>query len=153
MMLIKKKKGFTYRNFINYRLSNSDALVPRMVTFFDKLYTGFYTRSEELTSFGVYAGKSGMLFDKNIDVCIKLVKRTTKRMGRFESFVFANNAYTSKPSETRMGKGKGKFEGNLVCVQRGQLLFTFSDVPANTAMDVLRALSKKLPFQIVLRKM
>lgn len=66
-------------------------------------------------------------------------------MGRIVMRVNAFLPVTKKPSEVRMGKGKGKIKGYVAPVSKGKILFEIRNVLPNTAVKALLRASVKLP--------
>jgi large subunit ribosomal protein L16 len=93
-----------------------------------------------------------VLYDYHLDMAKKIVKRMSKKVGIFNTHVKTYNAYTSKPNEIRMGKGKGKIDGYLATISKGQILFTLSYVPLQLGIDILTVLKKKLPVSTIIKK-
>jgi large subunit ribosomal protein L16 len=78
-----------------------------------------------------------------------LIRRSLKRRG---SFVFRKLPYTfntRKPSEVRMGKGKGAFNEWVCPVRAGQILieFQFKNIPELEKLLILRKCIKRLPLK------
>lgn len=77
------------------------------------------------------------------------MRRNLKRRG---SFVFRKLPYTfntRKPSEVRMGKGKGNFNEWVCPVRPGQILieFKFKNIPQIEKLLILRKCIKRLPMK------
>ena len=71
--------------------------------------------------------------------------RHAKRGGRVWIRIFPDKPVTSKPAETRMGKGKGSPEGWVAVVKPGRVLYEMQGVTADVAKEALRLASHKLP--------
>lgn len=88
---------------------------------------------------------------------LEAVRRTmNKRMNRVGSIllrVFPDLAITAKPSEIRMGKGKGNFSYWCYPIKTGEILFEFQGISLHTAEEVCRLGSSKLPIQTKFIKM
>jgi large subunit ribosomal protein L16 len=54
---------------------------------------------------------------------------------------------TSKPAETRMGKGKGALDHWIAVVKPGRILFEIAGVSEERAREALRRASHKLPIK------
>jgi large subunit ribosomal protein L16 len=70
-----------------------------------------------------------------------------RRRGKYWVRIFPDKPITSKPAETRMGKGKGDVEGWVAVVRPGRVMFEVSGVDDETARDALRLASNKLPIK------
>lgn len=68
--------------------------------------------------------------------------------------IFPDKPITSKPAETRMGKGKGSPEHWVAVVKPGKILFEVQGVAEEVARKALKLASNKLPVKtkIVSRK-
>lgn len=76
-----------------------------------------------------------------------MIRRNLKRRG---SFVFRKLPYTfntRKPSEVRMGKGKGSFNEWVCPIKAGQILieFNFNNMSELEKLLILRKCIKRLP--------
>jgi len=67
------------------------------------------------------------------------------RGGKVWSRIFPDKPVTSKPAETRMGKGKGNPEGWVAPVKPGRVLFELEGVPEDVARRAMQLASAKLP--------
>jgi large subunit ribosomal protein L16 len=68
------------------------------------------------------------------------------REGRVYVRVFPHKPVSSKPLETRMGKGKGDPAFWVACVREGQVLFEIGGVEEDVARVALSRVAHKLPF-------
>ena len=71
--------------------------------------------------------------------------RHIKRSGKVWIRIFPDKPITSKPAETRMGKGKGNPEGWVAPVKPGRVLFELEGVPVELARRAMELASAKLP--------
>ncbi len=67
------------------------------------------------------------------------------REGRVYVRIFPHKSVTSKPLETRMGKGKGEPDTWVACVKPGTMLFEIGGVPEDLAKRALRRVAHKMP--------
>ena len=72
------------------------------------------------------------------------VRRAMKRAGRVWIRVFPDVPVTSKPTEVRMGKGKGAVDYWAARVKPGRIMFELDGVPEETAREALRLGAAKL---------
>ena len=70
-----------------------------------------------------------------------------KRHGKIWIRIFPDKPVTKKPSETRMGSGKGVPEYWVAVVKPGRVLFEMAGVPDETAREAMRRASHKLPIK------
>ncbi len=61
-----------------------------------------------------------------------------KRKGKLWIRIFPDKSVTSRPPETRMGKGKGQPEYWVATVRPGNILFELDGVPESVARESLR---------------
>ena len=67
------------------------------------------------------------------------------REGRVYIRIFPDKPVSSKPLETRMGKGKGETKDWVACVKPGTVLFEIGGVDEETAKAALRRVAHKMP--------
>lgn len=67
------------------------------------------------------------------------------REGKVYIRVFPDKPVSSKPLETRMGKGKGETKDWVACVKPGTILFEISGVDEATAKIALCRAAHKMP--------
>ena len=69
------------------------------------------------------------------------------REGRVFIRIFPHKSVSSKPLETRMGKGKGNVEYWVAQVQPGRMLYEIQGVDEELARAAFRLAAAKLPVQ------
>ncbi|MCK4850329.1 MAG: 50S ribosomal protein L16, partial [Phycisphaerae bacterium] len=69
------------------------------------------------------------------------------REGRVYTRIFPHKSISSKPLETRMGKGKGEPDTWVACVKPGTVLFEIAGVPEDLAKRALRRVAHKMPLR------
>ena len=69
------------------------------------------------------------------------------REGKVYVRIFPHKPVSSKPLETRMGKGKGDPEFWVSCVRPGNVLFEVAGVEETVARDALSRVAHKMPFR------
>lgn len=97
---------------------------------------------------GQYALKTievGRITAKQIEAGRKAIVRHMQRMGFLWIRIFPHIPVTAKPSEIRMGKGKGTVNHWVARVQQGQILYEISGVAHDIATKSLAAGASKLP--------
>lgn len=96
---------------------------------------------------GKYALKSlegGQVSARQIEALRRVITRKTKRTGKVWIRIFPNVPVTSKPTEVRMGKGKGSVTKWVAVVKPGTILYELGGVRENLAKDALISAGKKL---------
>ena len=73
--------------------------------------------------------------------------RNMKRKGKLWIKIFPDKSVTSRPPETRMGKGKGQPEYWVAVVRPGNILFELDGVTETVARESLRLAATKLPIR------
>lgn len=96
---------------------------------------------------GVKAEYSGLISARQIEAARRAITRKIKRKGKIWIRIFPDLPITSKPNESRMGKGKGAVSYWGAKVRGGTVLFEICGVPKHTAAEALRAGSSKLPIR------
>lgn len=95
--------------------------------------------------FCLYAGECGELDEKQIEAARKTIVRILKRTGILRIHVYPNVNLTKKPSEVRMGKGKGNFHKKIKRIKSGLVLFSLSGVSDLLAQESFKKCAHKLP--------
>ena len=96
---------------------------------------------------GLKAQAAGMIRANQIEAARRTIVRKIKRKGKIWICVFPDLPITSKPTESRMGKGKGSVDHWVTRVRGGTTLFEICGIPKHIAIEALRAGSKKLPIK------
>jgi large subunit ribosomal protein L16 len=96
-------------------------------------------------SFGLKAMTSKRVMSNQIEAARKAASRHLGKTGRMWVRIFPDRPYTKKPSEVKMGKGKGDLQGYQFEVHPGRILFEVDGVPEDVAREALRKAGTKLP--------
>jgi len=94
--------------------------------------------------FGLQALQPAWITNPQIEAARVAISRHIKK-GKIWIRIFPDKPYTKKPTESRMGKGKGPVEGWVAVVKPGRILFEIAGVDRETAFEALRVASFKLP--------
>ena len=94
--------------------------------------------------FGLQALDRGWMTNRQIEACRIAINRFLKRKGKVWIRIFPHKSITSRPPETRMGKGKGAVEGWVAVVRPGNILFEIGGVSESAAKEAMRLASYKL---------
>ena len=89
--------------------------------------------------------KETRLTSKQIESARRIIIRKMKKLGFLWIRIFPNTPITTKPTENRMGKGKGSVSFWIAKVKKGQILYEISGISLEDAKKVLKASSNKLP--------
>jgi large subunit ribosomal protein L16 len=94
--------------------------------------------------FGLQATGRGRISARQLEAARIAITRHIKRGGRVWIRVFPDKPLTSKPAETRMGKGKGALDSWVAVVKPGRMLFEMEGVGRDIAKEAFRLASYKL---------
>ncbi len=81
---------------------------------------------------------------RQIEAARRAITGSLKRGGKVWVRLFPDKPVTSKPVETRMGKGKGAVDRWVAVVKRGRVMFEIAGVPEEAAREALRRANHKL---------
>ena len=99
---------------------------------------------------GLQVRGCGRLTGQQIEAARKVLSRKLDRQGKVWIRVFTDYPVTSKPSEVRMGKGKGARDWWAARVRKGQMIFEVSGVEdIKRVVDALSSAGKKRPLECV----
>jgi large subunit ribosomal protein L16 len=110
---------------------------------------GNATSGVELTfgSFGLRALEPERVTARQIEAARRAITRHMKRSGRVWIRIFPDVPVSKKPTEVRMGKGKGTPEFWACRVKPGRIMFEIDGVPPDLAREALRLGAAKLPIR------
>lgn len=98
-------------------------------------------------AFGMKALEPERVTARQIEAARRAITRHMKRAGRVWIRIFPDLPVTSKPTEVRMGKGKGSVDYWAVRVAPGRVMFELDGVPEDVAREALRLGAAKLPIK------
>ncbi|WP_436642046.1 50S ribosomal protein L16 [Microbaculum sp. FT89] len=98
-------------------------------------------------SFGIKAMEPERITARQIEAARRAITRHMKRAGRVWIRIFPDVPVSKKPTEVRMGKGKGAPEYWAAKVKPGRIMFEIDGVPADVAREALRLGAAKLPIK------
>jgi large subunit ribosomal protein L16 len=84
---------------------------------------------------------------RQIEAARRAMTRHMKRQGRVWIRIFPDLPVTSKPTEVRMGKGKGSVDFWAAKVKPGRIMFEIDGVSEAIAFEALRLAAMKLPIK------
>ena len=96
-------------------------------------------------AYGLKAIEPARITARQIEAARRAITRHMKRAGRVWIRVFPDVPVTSKPTEVRMGKGKGSPEYWMCRIKPGRVMFELEGVPATIAREALALGAAKLP--------
>ncbi|MEE2525209.1 50S ribosomal protein L16 [Hyphobacterium sp. CCMP332] len=96
-------------------------------------------------SYGLKAMEPERVTARQIEATRRAITRHMKRAGRVWIRIFPDVPVSKKPTEVRMGKGKGSPEFWAAKVKPGRIMFEIDGVPENVAREALSLGAAKLP--------
>ena len=95
--------------------------------------------------YGLQTIEIGWISNRQIESARVAMTRHIKRGGKVWIRIFPDKPITSKPAETRMGKGKGNPESWVAPVRPGRVMFELEGVPEPVARRAMELAAAKLP--------
>ena len=96
-------------------------------------------------SFALKATEPERVTARQIETARRAITRHMKRQGRVWIRIFPDTPVSSKPTEVRMGKGKGSTDYWAARVKPGRIMFEIDGVSEIIAREALRLGANKLP--------
>jgi large subunit ribosomal protein L16 len=97
--------------------------------------------------YGLQALEPTWITNRQIESARVAMTRHIKRGGKVWIRIFPDKPITSKPAETRMGKGKGNPEGWVAVVKPGRIMFELEGVSEDVAKRAMELAAAKLPIK------
>lgn len=97
--------------------------------------------------YGLQALEPTWITNRQIESARIAMTRHMKRSGKVWIRIFPDKPITSKPAETRMGKGKGNPEGWVAVVKPGRIMFELEGVEEKVAQRAMELAAAKLPIK------
>jgi large subunit ribosomal protein L16 len=110
----------------------------------------FKTNLLKYGTIGLKAAESGTITARQIEAARQAIVRKSKRKGKIWIRVFPCIPVTKKPTEIRMGKGKGSTSHWAVIVKNGTVLFEMCGVEEILAIPAFKTGGAKLPLKTVI---
>lgn len=98
-------------------------------------------------SYGLKAVTAGRVTARQIEACRRAITRHMKRSGRMWIRIFPDVPVSKKPTEVRMGKGKGTPEFWMCRVAAGRIMFEVDGIASALAAEAFARGAAKLPVQ------
>ena len=110
---------------------------------------GKASRGAELSfgEFGLQALEPCWLTARQIEAGRITITRFMKRRGKLWVRVFPWKPVTKKPTEVRMGKGKGDPEFWVDVIRPGRIIFELEGISDSVAKEAMRLAAHKLPIK------
>jgi len=97
--------------------------------------------------YGLQALEPTWITNRQIESARVAMTRHIKRGGKVWIRIFPDKPITSKPAETRMGKGKGNPESWVAVVKPGRIMFELEGVTEEVAKRAMELAAAKLPIK------
>ena len=101
--------------------------------------------SLDFGAYGLKALQPGRITARQIEAARRAMTRHIKRAGKIWIRIFPDVPVSKKPTEVRMGKGKGSPEFWICRVKPGRIMFEMDGVTAELAREALELAAAKLP--------
>jgi large subunit ribosomal protein L16 len=95
--------------------------------------------------YGLQLLEPAWITNRQIEAGRIAITRSVKRGGKVWINIFPCKPVTSKPTETRMGKGKGAPSKWVAVVKPGRVIYEIAGVSEEVAQEAMRLASHKLP--------
>ena len=97
--------------------------------------------------FGLQALQRGRITAQQIEAGRLAVMHFLHREGKLTIRIFPHTNVTSRPAETRMGKGKGEPAHWIAKVRPGTILYELGGVPESLAIAAFARVAHKMPIK------
>lgn len=98
-------------------------------------------------SYGLKAVEPERITARQIEATRRAITRAMKRAGRVWIRIYPDVPVTAKPTEVRMGKGKGAVDRWVARVKPGRIMFEIDGVTEQVAREALTLGAAKLPIK------
>ena len=110
-----------------------------------RLNPGIKNDTLKFGDYGLVANQPAIILASHLISAQLAVKRIIKREGNLYFRIFPHTPVTKKPSEVRMGKGKGNVDHYIAKVQRGSIIIEIKCNIMQKAITALTVAKSKLP--------
>lgn len=138
---------------------NTQMLLQPKKTKYKKLQKGTLRKYDIKNSrilkgtYGLKAQESGSISAKHIETARQAIARKMEKKGKIWVRAWPNLPVTKKPSETRMGKGKGTVDHWVSRISSGSVVFELSNISHKIAVASFRTGAAKLPVKTKIVRM
>lgn len=120
---MKKPFRFPFHNFSRPKISSYNILYGR---------------------YAIQSLQNASLSKNLIETCRRKLRAKFNRKGRLWLRIHPDMAVSQKPTDTRMGKGKGSVKSFVALVTKGQLLFELEGILPFEAQKAHQSMQKKI---------
>ncbi len=96
---------------------------------------------------GLQSLDPGHVTAQTIEACRIAATQYVRGVGKVYIRIFPQKSVTSRPLETRMGKGKGPVDHYVAAIKPGVILFELAGVPIAVARQAMSLADAKIPFR------
>jgi len=107
----------------------------------------FRANKIQFGNLGLKASKSGIISARQLEAARQAIVRKLDRKGKLWIRVFPDVSITTKPTEVRMGKGKGEICHWSAKICAGTVLFEICGISISTAITAFKTGGAKLPIK------
>jgi len=107
----------------------------------------FKSNNIKFGDLGLKAKVAGLINSNQIEAARRAIARKIEKSGKIWICIFPHSPITCKPTESRMGKGKGSISYWSAKVKGGTTIFEICGISKYIAVEALKAGSKKLPIK------
>lgn len=112
-----------------------------------KLAKFSYKNNLNFGTIGLKAQESGLISSRQIEAARQSIIRKIKKKGKLWIKIFPSLPITKKPTEIRMGKGKGAVSHWVCRVKGGTIIFEICGINRQAAIKAFKTGSAKLPIK------
>lgn len=98
--------------------------------------------------FGIQALEKGKITARQIEAVRRTITNLTKRQAKVWIRIFPDYPKTAKPTEIRMGRGKGNLDEWICKVNKGRILFEVAGRNKKTLKEILEFTAIKFPIAV-----
>ena len=111
---------------------------------------GYASRGNRVNfgEFGLQALDAGRITGRQLEASRIAANRATQGAAKIWIRVFPDRPISSKPAETRMGKGKGDLDYWAAIVRPGTILFELGNVTEEKAKLAFKRIAHKMPIKV-----
>ena len=98
--------------------------------------------------YGLQSTQGGYIRATTIEACRIAANQYIRGEGKLHIRIFPNKPMTSRPLETRMGKGKGEPDHWVAVIKPGTVLFEVAGASRDVARECFNRVAHKLPLRV-----
>ena len=97
--------------------------------------------------FGLQSLQTSLLTSRQIEATRRVLTRHVRKKGKLWIRIFPDKAITARPSESRMGQGKGKVSFWSFKMKPGSIIIEITGLDKEQSFKILKLASYKLPIK------